>query len=138
MEKILNNEYVDKEFEEACKKTDKIREDGLRNVFKHFDRIHDKLFIFNNILIAGFFGLSKIDNQISVKLIIIPILNLCFLIFIEYEMMEVSRFDATINEQFFENYKFNKERISRITLFSLLSILSTLIVSLTFLYFLFQ
>ncbi|MDI5951081.1 hypothetical protein [Flavobacterium yafengii] len=138
MEKILNSEYVDKEFEEACNKIDKIREDGLRNVLKHFDRIHDKLFVFNNILIAGFFGLSKIDNQISVKLIIIPILNLCFLIFIEYEMMEISRFDATIKEQLFENYKFNKERISRITIFSFLSILSTLIVTLTFLYFLFQ
>lgn len=101
----------DFDFEESQRENERIErnftrteEEGLKNILKHFDRIHDKLFVFNNILIAGFFALSKIENPIPVKTIFIPILNLCFLIFIEYEMMEKSRFESSIKTQPFDKY----------------------------------
>ncbi|MDQ0592556.1 hypothetical protein QFZ37_000925 [Chryseobacterium ginsenosidimutans] len=55
--------------------------DGVRDVFKYFDRINDKLFNFNNILIAGFFALGKLKDDVPMWMIIFPIINLC--IFIE-------------------------------------------------------
>lgn len=132
------------DFEESLKEQERIErnftrteEEGLKNILKHFDRIHDKLFTFNNILIGGFFALSKIENSISVKTIIIPILNLIFLVFIEYEMMEKSRFEASIKSQLFDNYKIHENRISRTNRYSLLSIFTTFIVASIFLYYLF-
>lgn len=34
------------------KKIDKIKEDAVKNILSHFNRINDKLFTFNNILIG--------------------------------------------------------------------------------------
>jgi hypothetical protein len=131
------------DFEESQKEQERIdrnfnrtEEEGLKNILKHFDRIHDKLFVFNNILIAGFFALAKIENSIPVKTIFVPILNLCFLIFIEYEMMEKSRFEASINSQPFDKYTDHGKRITRTNWYSLLSIFTTLIVTFIFLYYL--
>jgi hypothetical protein len=134
---------TDFDFEESEKENIKIEEnfdrtevEGLKNILKHFDRIHDKLFVFNNILIAGFFALSKIETSVTVKTILIPILNLCFLIFIEYEMMEKSRFEASIKSQPFENFDKHGMRVKRTNWYSLLSILTTLIVTIIFIYYL--
>ncbi len=135
--KEFDNNESDKEQERIEKNFTRTEEDGLKNILKHFDRIHDKLFVFNNILIGGFFALSKIENNISIKSIIIPILNLCFLVFIEYEMMEKSRFEASIKTQPFDKYDSHARRISRTNWYSLLSIFTTLIVTGFFLYFLF-
>ncbi|MDQ8011538.1 MAG: hypothetical protein REI96_03740 [Flavobacterium nitrogenifigens] len=133
----------DFDFEESQREQERIErnftrteEEGLKNILKHFDRIHDKLFVFNNILIAGFFALSKIENPIPVKTIFIPILNLCFLIFIEYEMMEKSRFESSIKTQPFDKYDSHGKRITRTNLYSLLSIITTLSVTIFFLYYL--
>lgn len=133
----------DFDFEESQREQEKIdrnftrtEEEGLKNILKHFDRIHDKLFVFNNILIAGFFALAKIENPIPVKTIFIPILNLCFLIFIEYEMMEKSRFESSIKTQPFDKYVSHGKRITRTNFYSLLSIITTFGVTAFFLYFL--
>ena len=90
---------VDAEPEKIKERMRKREEEGLKNVHKHFDRIHDKLFIFNNILIAGYFALSKLVNSVSAISIILQILNLSFLIWIEYRMMEKSRFEVDINQR---------------------------------------
>ncbi|MEG2099956.1 MAG: hypothetical protein RRY99_00440 [Flavobacterium sp.] len=133
----------DFDFEESQREQERIdrnftrtEEEGLKNILKHFDRIHDKLFVFNNILIAGFFALSKIENPIPVKTIFIPILNLCFLIFIEYEMMEKSRFESSIKTQPFDKYDSHGKRITRTNFYSLLSIITTFCVTAFFLYYL--
>ena len=133
MENFDNSE---KEHERIDKNFTRTEEDGLKNLLKHFDRIHDKLFVFNNILIAGFFTLSKIDNSISVKTILIPIINLCFLIFIEYEMMEKSRFEASIKTKPINTFEKYYKRIERTNWYSLASILSTLTVTIVFLFYL--
>lgn len=133
----------DFDFEESEREQERIErnfirteEEGLKNILKHFDRIHDKLFTFNNILIAGFFALSKLENPIPVKTIFIPLINLCFLIFIEYEMMERSRFEASIKSQPFDKYSSYGKRIKRTNWYSLLSIFTTLIVAVFFVYYL--
>lgn len=106
--------------------------DGVRDVFKYFDRINDKLFNFNNILIAGFFAIGKLKDDVPMWLIIIPILNLGFFIFIEYMIMEKSRMEAFILDNFDEN-KYRKN-INRTNLYSLLTIVATTIVTICFLY----
>lgn len=125
-----------KEHDEMDKHFRKREEEGLKNTLKHFDRIHDKLFTFNNILIAGFFTLAKFENEVSIATILIPIVNMVFLIWIEYRMMEKSRFESDITTKpLAEIHKYGKG-IEKTNLYSLLSILSTSAVTLFFLYFL--
>jgi len=127
-------ESIDKTLASLQKKSD----DGVRDILKYFDRIHDKLFTFNNIMIAGFFTISNIKKGVPIELILVPILNLCFLMFIEYRMMEKSRFEANIFEKNSEQIKQHGIDIKRNTNFSLLSIITTLIVTCFFLYNLFS
>jgi hypothetical protein len=45
---------TDKELDEIDKIFRKTEEEGVKNILKYFDRIHDKLFTFNNVLIPPF------------------------------------------------------------------------------------
>jgi hypothetical protein len=129
---------TEKELEQMDERFRKREEEGLKNLLKHFDRIHDKLFMFNNILIAGYFALSKIEKSISLLTILIPISNLAFLIFIEYRMLEKSRFEASITEKPLADISKYGKSIRQTNVYSLLSIISTAIVALFFLYYLFH
>lgn len=123
------------EIEEFESKIDRIKEDATKNILNHFNRIHDKLFTFNNILIAGYFALSTIEVDINIKVIMIPLMNLIFLIFIEYLMMEKSRKEAGVDELGLDEFiKFAENKDNRTTLYSLFSILTTLGVFIYFLY----
>jgi hypothetical protein len=124
-----------KEIHENFKITER---EGVNNILKYFDRIHDKLFNFNNILIVGYFALSKIDPTVSMKNILFPFCNLIILVYIEYRMMEKSRFEAKITERPYVKITSHGKRIVMTTLFSLLSICATFIVTLIFLYYLFR
>jgi hypothetical protein len=130
----LESKRVDKEFEEAIAKHNKIVEEGQKNIIKYFDRIHDKLFNFNNIIIAGFFALSKIENTVPLWTILVPIINLMFLVYIEYRMMETGRFAANSGDKTLDEIKSNGKSISKTNLFSLLTILTTFITTCFFLY----
>ena len=120
------------------KEIDRIELQGKTNILKYFDRLHDKLFTFNNIMIAGYFALSKIETTIPLKNILIPIFNLVFLIFIEYWMMELSRTEADLQNipvndlprRLYRKYK-------SVTWFSLGAIITTTIVTFIFLVYLF-
>ena len=112
---------------------DNTTEQGKKNILKYFDRIHDKLFTFNNIMIAGFFALSKLETETSIRYILIPIANLVFLIYIEYRMMELSRVESNIKEIPFSDLQkklFSKYGI--VTRLSLISILTTTVVTVVF------
>lgn len=112
----------------------KIKEDATKNILNHFNRIHDKLFTFNNILIAGYFALSRIETEINNKVIMVPLFNLIFLIFIEYLMMEKSRKEAGVDELNSDEFvEFAQKKDIQTTQYSLLAIATTLAV---FLYFL--
>jgi len=107
---------------------------GLTNILHYFDRIHDKLFTLNNILIAGYFASSKISPSINMIYILIPIFNLVFLIFLEYRMMELSRAEANILTTPVKNLEKNLyKKYPKVTLLSFFAIISTSIVTITFL-----
>lgn len=94
-----------------------------------FDRVHDKIFNFNNIMIAAYLALGTFPvNSPIIKLwtIIFPVFNLVFLIFLEIRQMEIHRFAA--NEMIWtskdrEDYG---KRINKQTLLSLLSMIISL------------
>jgi hypothetical protein len=112
--------------------------EGVRDILKYFDRIHDKLFMFNNILIAGYFALSRFFDAFSIYMIIVPLVNLGLLLFIEYRMMEKSRFDSEITKKTPKEIEKNGLSINKTTRYSLYSILSTMIVVLIFIFSLFS
>lgn len=126
------------EIDEIFKDLKRSEREGAQNILKYFDRIHDKLFTFNNILIAGYFALSQFFESFSVYGIIIPLINLALLIIIEYRMMEKSRFDAQVTKKPKDEIDQNGSKISRTTRYSLYSIISTSIVVGVFIFNLFN
>ena len=129
-------EQMEKEANERDTRMKRTEEDGLRDIVKYFDRIHDNLFTYNNILIAAFFALAQFQLNISRWTILIPITNLWFLIYIDYRMMEKSRFEASIMSQPFDKYDNHGKKIRNTNLLSLFSIITTLLVTFAFLYYL--
>jgi len=125
---------ISEEMSEIWDRIRKTEEEGLKNILKHFDRIHDKLFSFNNILIAGYFAVSKLENKLAIEYILIPIANLVFLIYIEYRMLEKSRLESKITKVEQSDRDRLGDMISNTNLFSFLSILTTFIVAVFFLY----
>ena len=134
----FNIEETDKEVEEIYQNFKRTEREGVQNILKYFDRIHDKLFTFNNILIAGYFALSQFFESFSVYGIIIPILNLGLLLLIEYRMMEKSRFESQITQKTSEEIDKNGLSINKTTRYSLYAIISTVIVVGIFIYNLFS
>lgn len=124
---------TDEEMAEIDASIKKTEEEGKKNIVKYFDRIHDKLFTFNNIIIAGHFALSKVVDSISSYNILVPIGNMIVLVFIEYRMMEKSRFEADVSNRTFSEIKKQGKNITNTNLFSLLAIVSTSIVTVHFL-----
>lgn len=125
---------TDAELDKINENFRKTEEEGAKSIIKYFDRIHDKLFTFNNILIAGYFTLSKLLDSISAFTIIIPLINLGFLIYIEYRMMEKSRFEADIRSKDKSQIDNHGLSINKINFYSLKAIASTTLVTLYFLY----
>ncbi len=124
---------TDEELKEIDDNFKRIEKEGNLFILRYFDRIHDKLFTFNNILIVGYFALSKLSNSISMFNILIPFINLGILIFIEYRMMEKSIFESKITTKTKNDIDKYGGKINKTNLFSLLSIFTTLIVTLIFL-----
>jgi hypothetical protein len=128
---------TDEELVEIDKNFRKTEEEGVKNILKYFDRIHDKLFTFNNILIAGYFALTKLVDSISAFTIIVPVINLGFLIYIEYRMMGKSRFEADVRNKNKPQIDKHGLSINKTNLYSLTAIASTTVVTMYFLYNLF-
>lgn len=123
------------EEEKFEKKIEKIKEDAGKNILNHFNRIHDRLFTSNNIFIAGYFALSRVQPNINILVIIIPLLNLVFLIFIEYLMMEKSRREYGIEDLDIDGLiELAENKDKKTNLYSLFALLSTLIVFVIFMY----
>jgi len=131
---LAEMEETFKEIEKTMASMEKKAYDGTRDILKYFDRIHDKLFTFNNIMIVGFFTLSKLKDNVPIELIFVPLINLVILIYIEYKMMQKSRFEAGILDVNFEEIPKLGNMISKTNNYSLLSIISTFIVTLFFIF----
>ena len=133
----MTSEEIDQNSKEAYSKVEKIKDDGLKNVSKYFDRIHDKLFTTNNILIGGYFALSKIDITFKSVFIIFPLMNLIFLIYVEYKFLKLSKFEAEFDEKTqLELRRYPKIRHNNINRLSLSIIITTLTVLIFFTFYL--
>ncbi|MEZ4978240.1 MAG: hypothetical protein R2772_02995 [Chitinophagales bacterium] len=119
---------ADKDLDEIDENLKRTEIEGVHNILKYFDRIHDKLFTFNNILIGGYFALSQIYDSFSVYGIMIPLVNLAILLFIEYRMMEKSRFEANVRKKTKAEIDKHGISINNTNLYSLLAIITTTIV----------
>lgn len=54
---------AEKSLERLSRKIEQLEYDSKRDVLKHFDRLHDKLFMFNTIFITGYFALCQINKE---------------------------------------------------------------------------
>jgi hypothetical protein len=106
------------------RKVDERVEHSTNQIQNSFDRIHDKVFNFNNILIATFMVLGTFPSNspiLELWTVVFPILNLIFLVFLEIRQMEIHRFAANEKEWTdIERSQYDK-KINSQTLLSLLS-----------------
>ena len=73
--------------DELLKKVDTRVDHSTNQIQASFDRIHDKVFNFNNILIATYMVLGTFPNEspiLKLWTVIFPVFNLIFLIFLFY------------------------------------------------------
>jgi len=116
---------------------DRIEKKSWGYMLLHFDRLHDKLFNFTNVLIVGYFTLSQLQEfNIRLGFIFVPLFNLVVLIYIEYYWMNTNRLETAVKEIVNPDRKMGL-RYNKLTLISLFSIFLTFIVTVIFLYFLF-
>lgn len=114
---------------------DKVESEGVKNTFKHFDRTHDRLFTINSVVFAAFIALSKLNNNIPSLMVLIPLVNFVYLLFIEYYLMEYNRWRGNIKNHDINTLSVKDEKkINQINSFSLLSIIISLLVFLIFVY----
>jgi len=120
---------TDNETKEILRKIDNRVENSLNQIQLSFDKIHDRLFNFNSVLIAIFLVLGTFPyNKPIIELwtSVFPIANLLFLIYIEWRQMEIHRFASNeVNWTEKERIKHGK-LISSQSLISLLSIITTI------------
>lgn len=64
----------------------KVSEKQAEVRLKYYDRINDKLFSFNNFLMAAFIALTQIMDGVSNLIPLVPITNMLLLIYIDYRM----------------------------------------------------
>lgn len=126
--RISTNEFS-AEGDELIQKVKKEGEEASKKIQSTFDRIHDKLFTVNGILVASFFGLGKFptDNPIvSLWLVLFPIFVLCYLIYLEQQQMEIYRHASQrMNWDFDKDVAKYGKMISRQNLKSLFAIIIT-------------
>ncbi|MCL7987742.1 hypothetical protein M8998_07310 [Sphingobacterium sp. lm-10] len=129
---------TDKEMEKSELFFEKLEDTGVADTQKYFDRMHDKVFSMNNILIAAYFALIAIRNDIPNWILIIPVANSIMLLNIDYRMLKRSRLQSRITTvPRTEIDRYGRMQINT-NWYSLLSIYSTIAVVLLFGYFLFQ
>ena len=112
------------ESDELLKKVDTRVDHSTNQIQASFDRIHDKVFNFNNILIATYMVLGTFPNEspiLKLWTVIFPVFNLIFLILLEIRQMGIHRFAA--NEKAWTDKERNQygKKINSQTLLSLLS-----------------
>lgn len=114
-------------FAETDKLFDKVDnrvENATSQIQNTFNRIHDKVFNFNNILIAAYIALGTFPSD-SPKLrlwtVVFPIFNLIYMIVLDIRQMEIHRFAAKEMEWTSIEREQYGQKINKQTLLSLAS-----------------
>lgn len=111
-------------------RSDRHVEYSIQQIQNSFDRIHDKVFNFNNIMIGAFLVLGTFPSDsphLPLWTIVFPILNLVLMIYIDYRQMEIHRFAS--NQQNWSNDEERNEygkKISNQTKLSLIALILSL------------
>lgn len=126
--KINARQETDEFISESTKlfeKSDKRVENALNQIQNSFDRIHDKVFNFNNILIGVYLVLGTFPSdspKLNIWTVIFPIINLVYLVYIDIRQMESHRFASREQEwTSIEREEFGR-RIGKQTLLSILAL----------------
>lgn len=106
-----------------------IRRSLRKEITKYFDRIHDKVFTLNNIYIAGYLVLTALKSGTSKWIALVPLLNFCFLIYIDWRMMEASRMQSNWMSLTDKERKQAGAILDSTNILSLLTIISTFVVT---------
>ncbi len=143
LQKINNRQEADDLVSESDKlfdKSDRRVEYSMNQIQNTFDRIHDKVFNFNNILIGVYLVLGTFPSEspkLNIWTVLFPLLNLCFLVYIEIRQMEIHRFASKEQEWTSVQREEYGRKISKQTMLSLLALVLSiacliyLIISLT-------
>lgn len=118
------------ESEKILGKSDKRVENATAQIQAAFDRIHDKVFNFNNILIGAYLVLGTFPSdspKLQLWTIIFPILNLVFMIFIDIRQMEIHRFASKEQDWTDKERESYGKKINQQTLLSLFSFLLSVV-----------
>lgn len=117
-------EEVERSLERLSRKIEQLEYDSKRDVLKHFDRLHDKLFMFNTIFITGYFALCQINKDFNSLILLLPFFSLSLLVYIEHFMKEVAREQSSglFEVNLHEHLKKADKKYERVTLLSLLVI----------------
>lgn len=127
---------TDKELEEMNQRFERMEENGVADTQKYFDRMHDKVFGLNNLLIAAYFALIAFRKDVPSWSLIIPAINSVLLLYIDYRMLLRARLQANITKIGEKDQNRYGTIQTGTNLYSLLSIYSTITVLLIFGYFL--
>lgn len=124
---------LDKKLSDLEAEQSEIEKEGIKDTLRYFDRIHDKLFTFNNMLIVSYFVLIALPtSKTSAWYILIPVINMLYLIFIDYRLMERSRFQSVIKGKNSNEINDAMNKMVKTNSHSLRAIIITLIVSQSF------
>lgn len=128
-----NFDDIFKDIDEMTNKFEEQEKLGQRDILRYYDRIHDKLFSFNNMLIAGYFVVIAMPNStMSSWWMILPIINMLHLVFVDYKMMEKSRFESDIMSKTPKEIQAYGNEINKTTRHSLFTIILTVLVTVVF------
>ena len=129
LESLDSREDSKEVFTETNKLLDKVEdrvEHSTRQIQSTFDRIHDKVFSFNNIMIGAYLVLATFPSE-SPKMplwtVIFPIANLIYLVLIEVRQMKIHRFAAKEEEWTQSDRTEYGKKIHSQTLLSLVALL---------------
>ncbi|NOW94012.1 hypothetical protein [Mucilaginibacter sp. SG564] len=131
----FNIEEYDDYAKKLGEKIERKEEKGIEETIKYFDRIHDKLFSVNSILIGGYLALIAFKHDVPRTILFIPMLNFFLLILIDYRLMEKSRSESNYGKFTSDSIDKYGKHIHKTNLLSFLSILLTIVETLFFTYY---
>lgn len=112
-------------------KSDKRVEYSINQIQSSFDRIHDKVFNFNNILIGVYLVLGTFPNNfpiLNIWTVTFPIINLVYLVCIDIRQMEIHRFASREQEWTSLEHNEYERKIKNQTTLSLFALIFSLII----------
>jgi hypothetical protein len=128
LQKINNRLEADELLSESnniLAKSDRRVENALNQIQNTFDRIHDKVFNFNNILIGIYLVLGTFPSgspKLNILTVIFPIINLVYLVYIDIRQMGIHRFASREQEWTSVEREEYGKKISTQTILSLLAL----------------